>query len=106
MESIAFPRLGGGMVHFKDTHNVGQVRAAVSEGVQPGAEDHVLGNSAFDSLLKFIFEITTTRYDRSSKIATQGLGKIGTNSRGKFRVQAIKLRAKGSLAFATGKLQG
>src|SRR5580704_5470353 len=43
-EELAFPLLGGGVIDLEDAE--ARVRVAVGEGVEPGSEEDILGDSA------------------------------------------------------------
>jgi hypothetical protein len=53
------------MIYFEDVQNLRKFRSAVRERVQPGAKNHVLGNTPSDRLVNLVLEVPAPGDDRS-----------------------------------------
>jgi hypothetical protein len=62
------------MVNFKDPQNVRDIGPAVGEGIESGAEDHVLGHSSLHRVIQLPLDIAASHHDRTTSRIHRSLG--------------------------------
>src|SRR6185437_8948091 len=70
---LALPFLRRWVIHFENAKCLFGVRIAISEGVQPGPENHVLPCSPRDRRRELIFRVTTARRHERANASPEAL---------------------------------